>query len=83
MTSLTFFGKPYGSKNSLVVRQVHVPLYKIDTMVECQPTVKIKMIFEMTKEAFYAIGGRRYFWIAQVMEHVGQCAFDGMVGTSQ
>lgn len=68
-----------GLENSLVVRQVNIPFDKIDTVLQCQSSVQIEMVFQMTEESFDTIRGRGYFRIVQIMKHVGQGPFDGQV----
>ena len=45
--------------------------------------MKVKVIFKMAKEPFDAIGCMWYFWIVQVVEHIGQSFFYGQVRTPQ
>jgi hypothetical protein len=78
-SALTFFGKPHGSENSFVVRQIHIPFYEVDSVLYYQSAMQIKMIFKMTKEPFYSICGGRYFRIGQIVKHIGQCSFNSKV----
>ena len=70
MVSPTFFGKPYGFKNSFFIWQEDIPFNEIDPVLTGQSTMKVKVIFKMAKEAFDAIGCMWYFRIAQVVEHI-------------
>lgn len=82
MSGPTFFGMPYGFKNSLVVGQVYIPFDEVDTMFQSKSSVQIKVGLQVTEEAFNAIGGSWYFGIGQIVKHIGQGSFDRQVRAS-
>ena len=39
-----FFGKPHGSQNSLVVRQIHIPFDEVDAMLCGQSPMQVQVV---------------------------------------
>lgn len=67
---ITYRNVLMASKNSFVVRQIHIPFDKVNAVLQGQSSVQIQVIFQMREEAFNAISGGRDLWIGEVMEHV-------------
>ena len=57
-----------------VIVEMQIPADKISTMLHCQPTMNVEMIFQMAEISFQRIGGRWDCRIAQAVKHVWQGA---------